>query len=84
MKAQTLQKKLQWLLISRLMIAVVLLVVVGVIEQGNVSRPFVPVLFTVAFTVLTLSIVYYFALRTRLSQVFQSYAQLSIDLGIVT
>jgi two-component system sensor histidine kinase PilS (NtrC family) len=84
MKPQTIQKKLQWLLISRLMIAVVLLVVVGVIEQGNVSRPFVPILFTVASAVLLLSILYYFILKTRVPQVFQSYAQLSIDLGIVT
>ncbi|MBI3649733.1 MAG: PAS domain S-box protein [Acidobacteria bacterium] len=66
------------------MIAIILLVVIGVIEQGNVSRPFVPILFAVASTVLGLSILYYFTLKSRLPLVFQCYAQLSLDLGIVT
>ena len=84
MKIHPIQKKLQWLLISRLMISVVLLVVVGVIEQGNISRPFAPILFSVASAVLLLSLLYYFALKSRVPQLFQCYAQLSVDLGIVT
>jgi two-component system sensor histidine kinase PilS (NtrC family) len=83
-KHQTMQKKLQWLLVSRLVIAVVLLVVVAVIEQRNVSRPFIPVLLSLALAVLLLSILYYLALRTKLPLVFQSYTQLSIDLGVVS
>lgn len=83
-KHQTMQKKLQWLLVSRLIIALVLLLVVGIIEQGNVSRPFIPVLISVALAVLLLSVIYYLGLRSKLPQVFQSYAQLSIDLGVVS
>jgi two-component system, NtrC family, sensor histidine kinase PilS len=83
-KHQTMQKKLQWLLVSRLIIALVLLLVVGVIEQGNVSRPFIPVLLSVAIAVLALSIIYYLGLRSKLPLVIQSYAQLSVDLGVVS
>jgi two-component system, NtrC family, sensor histidine kinase PilS len=83
-KYQTMQKKLQWLLVSRFTIVVVLVVVVGVIEQRNVSRPFFPILISVALAILLLSILYYLILRTKLPLVFQCYAQLSIDLGIVS
>lgn len=78
------QKKLQWLLISRLIIAVVLLVVVGIIERGNASRPFVSVLISVALSVFVLSVLYYLLLRTSFSKVLQCYIQLSVDLGIAT
>ena len=78
------QKKLQWLLISRLIIAVILLVVVGIIERGNASRPFVSVLVSVALSVFVLTALYFLLLRTTLSKVLQCYIQLSVDLGIAT
>lgn len=78
------QKKLQWLLISRVTIAVILLVVVGIIERGNASRPFVSVLVSVALSVFVLSVLYFLLLKTSLSKVLQCYIQLSVDLGIAT
>ncbi len=78
------QKKIQWLLISRLLIAVVLLVAVALIERSEASRPFAPVLVPVALTTFLLTIFYYIALKTTLPQPIIAYIQLSVDLGIVT
>jgi two-component system sensor histidine kinase PilS (NtrC family) len=78
------QKKIQWLLISRLLIAVVLLVAVALIERSEASKPFAPVMVPVALTTFLLTIFYYIALKTTLPQQVLAYIQLSVDLGIVT
>ncbi|MEW6127277.1 MAG: ATP-binding protein [Acidobacteriota bacterium] len=77
-------KKIQWLLISRLLIAVVLLVAVALIERSGISKPFAPVLVPVALTTLLLSIFYAIALKTSLPHKIHAYIQLSVDLGIIT
>ncbi|GEM_PF-72828 len=78
------QKKLQWLIGSRLLIAVILLIVVGVIERSNSSRPFFPALASLFMGVCVLSVLYFWALKRNFSLVVQAYVQLSVDLGIVT
>ncbi|HXG65113.1 MAG TPA: hypothetical protein VNO70_08390, partial [Blastocatellia bacterium] len=79
------RRKLHWLLISRLAVAGVLLVTVGITEQGaNSPRAFLPVLSGVAGVIVTLSVFYFIALRAAASLQAQGYVQLFIDLLLAT
>ncbi|HLG17585.1 MAG TPA: ATP-binding protein [Blastocatellia bacterium] len=78
------RRKLQWLLVSRLVIAGALLVAVGLFERDAGPRSFVPILSTVAGVVLLLSAFYLLVLRSSLSLKLQGHVQLSADLAIVT
>jgi two-component system sensor histidine kinase PilS (NtrC family) len=77
-------KKLQWLLVSRLIVAAALLAVVGVVERGNTAQSFTPVLSVVAVVVVVLSGVYFLAIRSSVSTTLQAYIQLSVDLLLTT
>src|SRR5215213_6922950 len=78
------RRKLQWLLISRLAIAGTLLIAVGLFEQDNSSRSFVPVLASVSGLVVLASAFYFLAFRSSISYRLQGFLQLSIDLVIAT
>ena len=78
------QKKLQWLLIYRLLISVTLVTVVALVERGSASRSFTPVLASVAAAVCILSIFYFLTLRTRVPVAIQAYVQLAGDLLLTT
>jgi two-component system sensor histidine kinase PilS (NtrC family) len=78
------QKKLRWLLIYRLLIAVTLVAVVAVIERGNTTQSFTMVLAAVAAAVSVLSVLYFIALRSKLHVALQGYVQLSGDLLLTT
>jgi two-component system sensor histidine kinase PilS (NtrC family) len=78
------RRKLQWLLVSRLIIASVLLGVVVIIEQGKPLQSFTFVIATVAAVVALLSLIYYFLFHTSVSPTFQVYLQLSVDLLLTT
>lgn len=77
-------KKLQWLLVSRLIVAAALLAVVGVVERGNNPQSFTPVLSVVAVIVVVLSVAYFLALRSSVPKNIQAYVQLSGDLLLTT
>lgn len=77
-------KKLQWLLVSRLIVAAALLAVVGVVERGNNPQSFTPVLSVVAVIVVVLSAGYFLALRSSAPRSVQAYVQLSVDLLLTT
>jgi two-component system, NtrC family, sensor histidine kinase PilS len=78
------RRKLQWLVVSRLAITGALLAVVELVERERAARSFVPVLIAVCATSVTLSAVYYLALRSRIPYRLQAYVQLSIDVVMVT
>jgi two-component system, NtrC family, sensor histidine kinase PilS len=78
------RKKLQWLLVSRLAIAGVLLVAVGLIEKEPSPRAFLPVLIAVGGITAILSAVYFFAVRTRIPHRALAYVQLILDIVTVT
>ncbi|HVF89166.1 MAG TPA: ATP-binding protein [Blastocatellia bacterium] len=78
------RRKLHWLLISRLAIAGTLLIAVGLFEQDNSSRSFVPVLASVSGLVVLASAFYFLAFRSSVSYRLQGFLQLSIDLIITT
>jgi two-component system sensor histidine kinase PilS (NtrC family) len=78
------QKKLQWLLIYRLLIAVTLVAVVAVIERGSTSQSFTPVLAAVGAAVCIISVLYFLALRSRIPIGVQAYVQLFGDLVLTT
>lgn len=78
------RRKLQWLLISRLAIAAALLAIVGLTEQENTPRSFVPVLTAVTIATVILSAFYLAGLRTRIPHRAQGYIQFSLDICIVT
>ncbi len=78
------RRKIYLLLVSRLAFAGALLAVVGLIERDNNPRTFIPALVQVAVATFSLSILYLIALRTRIPLKALAYAQLSLDLVIVT
>lgn len=78
------RRKLQWLLISRLAIAAVLLAIVGLTERDQSARSFVPVLAAMAFATVILSLFYFSALRSQVSHRTQAYIQFSLDVCMVT
>jgi len=78
------RRKLQWLLISRLVIAAVLLAIVGLTERDQSARSFVPVLAAMAFATVILSLFYFASLRSQIPHRTQAYIQFSLDVCIVT
>ena len=76
-------RKLRWLMISRLVITGALLVVVGLVEKST-TRSFVPVLAMVSASVMVLSLLYFLALRSSISHRLQGLFQLALDVCIVT
>jgi two-component system sensor histidine kinase PilS (NtrC family) len=78
------RRKLQWLLISRLAIAAVLLAIVGLTERDQSARSFVPVLAAMAFATVILSVFYFAALRSQITHRTQAYIQFSLDVCMVT
>ena len=84
MATHDMRKKLQWLLVSRFAIAGALLLTVGLIEKEPSPRSFLPVLVTVGGVIALLSVVYFLALRTRVPHYVHAYAQLTLDILIVT
>lgn len=78
------RRKLQWLLISRLAIAAVLLAIVGLTERDQSARSFVPVLAAMAFATFILSVFYFAALRSQITHRTQAYIQFSLDVCMVT
>lgn len=78
------RRKLQWLLISRLAIAGVLLAIVGLTERDQSPRSFVPVLALVAVATAILSGFYFAALHSRVAHRAQAYIQFSFDVCMVT
>jgi two-component system, NtrC family, sensor histidine kinase PilS len=77
-------RKLHWLLISRLVMAAVLLAIVWLTERDNTARSFIPVLVKVTGATVVLAAVYLGLLRTRLAYKTQGYIQFSLDICIVT
>lgn len=71
-------------MISRLAIAGTLLLAVGLFEQDNSSRSFVPVLASVSGIVVLASAFYFLAFRTSVSYRLQGFLQLCVDLAITT
>jgi len=78
------RRKLNWLLISRLVMAAALLAIVGLTEREKTDRAFIPVLAAVAAATVVLSAIYFVVLRTRLPLKTQGYIQFSVDICIVT
>src|SRR5256714_3561851 len=84
MATHDMRKKLQWLLVSRLTIAGALLLTVELIEKEPSPRSFLPVLLAVSGAIAVLSVFYFLALRTRLPHRVLAYAQLTLDILVVT
>ncbi|HWN98665.1 MAG TPA: ATP-binding protein [Blastocatellia bacterium] len=78
------RRKLQWLVVSRLAITGSLLVAIQMTERKGSPRSFVPVLIALCAASVALSVLYYLAFLARVSYRSQAYAQLSIDLLMVT
>src|SRR5438105_7955595 len=84
MAAQDMRRKLQWLLVSRLVVAGALLLTVSVIEKDQSPRSFLPVLMAVTGVTALLSGFYFLALRTRLPHRALAYIELTLDVLTVT
>src|SRR5437868_513885 len=78
------RRKIQRLLIWRLIIAAVLLGTVALIERSSLERAFTPILTAAVAVVCLLSAAYYGMLFTQLSLDTQGYAQLCLDTLVVT
>jgi two-component system sensor histidine kinase PilS (NtrC family) len=84
MATHDIRKKLQWLLVSRLVVAGALLVTVSVIEKEPSPRSFLPVLMAVGGVTALLSVFYFLAMRTRLPHRTLAYLVLILDVMTVT
>src|SRR5689334_9079686 len=84
MAAQDMRKKLQWLLVSRLVVAGALLLTVSVIEKEPSPRSFLPVLMALVGVTVILSGLYFLAMRTRLPHRTLAYVELTLDVLTVT
>ncbi|HSE97892.1 MAG TPA: ATP-binding protein [Blastocatellia bacterium] len=78
------RRKLQWLLISRLAVAGVLLAAVGVFERENGLRSFVPIVALITGVVVIISAIYFLWMRYSMRFRFQGYVQIATDIAIVT
>lgn len=78
------RRKLQWLILWRLVIAVTLLATVAIIEQGNSVTSFTPTLLIQAVVVGAFSVGYFLLLKSRISFDNQIFAQLVVDMLLVT
>ena len=84
MATHDMRKKLQWLLVSRLVVAGALLLTVSVIEKEPSQRSFLPVLMAVTGVTALLSGFYFLAMRTRLPHRTLAYLELTLDVLTVT
>jgi two-component system sensor histidine kinase PilS (NtrC family) len=78
------RRKIQWLLISRLATGGTLLVMVGVLEQANITPSLTAILAKVVAAIAVLSVFYFLWLHTSTQFGTQAYVQLLLDLVIVT
>jgi two-component system sensor histidine kinase PilS (NtrC family) len=79
------RRKIQWLIVWRLLVAAVLLVAVRIVEHGAApTQAFGPSLLAITAVVAVLSLVYFLALRTSIPVEIQGYIQLSLDVILVT
>jgi len=78
------RKKLRWLILWRLIIAVGLLATVSAIERGRVIQSFTPALVSMTIVVAVLSVAYMALMETAIPVELQTYGHLSIDLLLVT
>ena len=78
------RRKVQWLILSRLVIAAALFATVAVTEYGITQHSFTPTLARLVGAVVILSAIYLVGLRTPISVAKQGCVQLLIDLALVT
>ncbi|HET9532782.1 MAG TPA: ATP-binding protein [Blastocatellia bacterium] len=78
------RRKLQWLLISRLAVAGILLAAVGVFERENGPRAFIPVVAVTTGVVLIVSASYFLWLRSSMHFRLQGHVQIIVDILLVT
>jgi two-component system sensor histidine kinase PilS (NtrC family) len=78
------RRKLQWLLISRLAVAGVLLAAVGVFERENGPRAFIPVVAVTTGVVLIVSASYFLWQRSSMRFRLQGHVQITADILLVT
>ncbi|HKF57285.1 MAG TPA: ATP-binding protein [Blastocatellia bacterium] len=79
------RRKLQWLIVWRLVINAALLATVLLVERGTApGQAFGPSLLAITAVVGVLSLVYFLTLRTRIPAEIHGYAQLSADVILVT
>src|SRR5215470_7810926 len=79
------RRKLQWLIVWRLVINAALLATVLLVERGTApGQAFGPSLLAITAVVGVLSLVYFLTLRTRIPPEIHGYAQLSLDVILVT
>src|SRR5262245_19408195 len=78
------RRKLQWLILSRLVIAGAVFATVAVTEYGSAQQSFTRILARFVGLIVILSAIYLVALRTPVSYGRQGCAQLLVDLGLVT
>jgi two-component system sensor histidine kinase PilS (NtrC family) len=79
------RRKLQWLIVWRFVIAAALLATVRLVERGVApAQAFAPSLLATTAVVGVLSVIYSLALKTRIAAEIQGYAQLSLDVILVT
>src|SRR5215470_19649844 len=79
------RRKLQWLIVWRLVINAALLATVLLVERGAApGQAFGPSLMAITAVVGLLSLVYFLTLRTRIPPEIHGYAQLSVDVVLVT
>jgi two-component system sensor histidine kinase PilS (NtrC family) len=82
---QGMRRKLQWLIVWRLVINAALLATVLLVERGATpGQAFGPSLLAITTVVGFLSLVYFLTLRTRIPAEIHGYAQLSVDVILVT
>jgi two-component system sensor histidine kinase PilS (NtrC family) len=79
------RRKLQWLIVWRLVINAALLATVLLVERGTPpGQAFGPSLLAITAVVGFLSLVYFLTLRTRIPAEIHGYTQLSADVVVVT
>jgi len=79
------RRKLQWLIVWRLVIAAALLATVRLVERGAPpAQAFGPTLLGITAVVAFLSLIYFLAVKTGIPAEIQGYAQLCIDVLLVT
>ena len=79
------RRKLQWLIVWRLVINAALLATVLLVERGAApGQAFGPSLLAITAVVGLLSLIYFLTLRTRIPPEIHGYAQLSLDVVLVT
>jgi two-component system sensor histidine kinase PilS (NtrC family) len=79
------RRKIQWLIVWRLLVAMVLLAAVRIVEQSAAPAQAVwPSLLSITAVTGVLSVAYFLTLKTSIPVEIQGYAQLSLDVILVT